>query len=238
MKRKARKLRAQMKTALQRLEVEFARRELWPLDRRWFDRDMLQAQSRVYSEEFPLRDFYFEEANYPHIRNFCHKFALDEAYRQQVLAGETRWAKRNALFVRNPALAGRRRRAALERAGLRAPGARVFRWVDAHVEEIRALPEYQRLEEEDSAFQPSAGELDPLIRQAVEALNRIPGVSTQFSCQGVSGKVRFEGRELLVVSPHEQYAYVSFSELRWPAQRCDQRASPLVSKHHQRPHPL
>src|SRR5207342_1859754 len=92
-----------------------------------------------------------------------------------------------------------------------------FRWVDAHVEEIQALPEYERLEEEDCAFQPGAGELDPLIRQAVEALNRIPGVSTQFSCQGVSGKVRFGGRELLAVSPHEEYAYVLFSELRWPA---------------------
>src|SRR6516164_4560574 len=101
LKRKMRKLREQKKAALQRLEVEFARRELWPLDRRWFDPDTLQAQSHVFSEEYFLRDFYFEEANYPHIRNFCRKFALDEAYRQQVLVGETRWAKRNALFVRN-----------------------------------------------------------------------------------------------------------------------------------------
>src|SRR6266446_4094706 len=46
-KRKARKLREQMKSALQRLEVEFARRELWPLDRRWFDRDTLQTHSRA-----------------------------------------------------------------------------------------------------------------------------------------------------------------------------------------------
>ena len=30
-----------------KLEVEFARRELWSLDRRWYDRDMLQAQSRA-----------------------------------------------------------------------------------------------------------------------------------------------------------------------------------------------
>src|SRR5437588_12767752 len=37
----------------------------------------------------------------PHTRNFCRKFALDEAYRKLVLAGETRWARRNALFVRN-----------------------------------------------------------------------------------------------------------------------------------------
>jgi hypothetical protein len=216
-KRKARKIREQKKAALQRLEVAFARRELWFLDRQWFDRDTLQAESRAYSEEFSLRDFYFEEANFPRIRNFCRKFALDEAYRQQVLAGETRWAKRNALFVRN----------LLTLVGEDAPfsneqdydrkAREFFRWVDAHVEEIQALPEYQRLKQEDSAFQPSAGELDPLIRQAVEALNRIPGVTTQFSCQGVSGKVRFGGRELLVVSPHEEYAYVSFSELRWPA---------------------
>ena len=47
-KRKMRKLREQKKAALQRLEVEFARRELWSLDRRWFDPVTLQAQSHVY----------------------------------------------------------------------------------------------------------------------------------------------------------------------------------------------
>ena len=216
-KRKMRKLREQKKAALQRLEVEFARRELWFLDRRWFDPVTLQAQSHIYSEEYFLRDFYFEEANYPHIRNFCRKFALDEAYRQQVLTGETRWAKRNALFMRN-LLAQIGEDALLSNEqGFAYRAREFFRWVDAHVEQIQALPEYQRLEEEDSAFQPSACELDPLIRQAVEALNRIPGVTTQFSCQGVSGKVRFEGREFLVVSPHQEYAYVSFTELPWPA---------------------
>jgi hypothetical protein len=216
-KRKIRKLREQKKAALQRLELEFARRELWSLDRRWFDPVTLQTQSHVYGEEYFLRGFYFEEANYPHIRNFCRKFALDVAYRQQVLAGETRWAKRNALFVRN-LLAQIGEDALLSNERDFACRAReFFRWAYAHVEQIQALPEYQRLEEEDSAFQPSAGELDPLIRQSVEALNRIPGVTTQFSCQGVSGKVRFEGRELLVVSPHQEYAFVSFSELLWPA---------------------
>ncbi len=216
-KRKARKLREQMKAARPRLEVEFARRELWPLDRQWFDRDTLQAQSRVYGEVLFLRNFYFEEANDPHIRNFCRKFALDEGYRQQVLAGETRWAKRNALFVRNLfAQVGEDTLLSNERDYDR-KAREFFRWVDTYVEEILALPDYQCLQQEDSTFQPSAGELDPLIRQAVEALNRIPGVTTQFSCQGVSGKVRFQGRELLVVSPHEEYAYVSFSELQWPA---------------------
>jgi hypothetical protein len=216
-KRKARKLREQMKSDLQRLEVEFARRELWSLDRRWFDRDMLQAQSRVFGEELPLRDFYFEEANGPHICNFCRKFALDEAYRKPVLAGGTRWARRNELFLRNlPSVVGED--ALLSNGRDDDHQARdFFRWVDAHVEEILALPEYQRRKREDSAFKPSAGELDPLILPAVEALNRIPGVTTRFSCQGVSGKVRFQGRELLVVSPHEECAYVSFSELGRPA---------------------
>jgi hypothetical protein len=216
-KRKARKLREQMKAARSRLDEEFARCELWSLDRQWFDRDTLQAQSCIYGEEFSLRDFYFEEANYSHIRNFCRKFALDEAYWQQVLAGETRWAKRNALFVGNLlAQIGEDTLLSNERDYDRKAG-EFFRWADTHVEEILALPDYQCLKQEDSAFQPSAGELDPLIRQAVEALNRIPGVTTQFSCQGISGKVRFQGRELLVVSPHEEYAYVSFSELQWPA---------------------
>jgi hypothetical protein len=216
-KRRVHKPHEQMKSALQRLEVEFAERELWSLDRRWFDRDTLQVQSRVFGEEFSLRDFYFEEANDPHIRNFCRKFALDEAYRQQVLKGETHWARRNALFVRNLlAVVGE---GALLSSGLDydRQARDFFRWVDAHVEEILALPEYQSLKEEDSVFEPSAGELDPLIRPAVEALNRIPGVTTRFSCQGVSGKVRFLGRELMTVSPHEEYAYISFSELGQPA---------------------
>jgi hypothetical protein len=120
-KRKAHKLREQMKSALQRLEVEFARRELWPLDRRWFDHDTLQAHSRVFGEELFLRDFYFEEANDPHIRNFCRKFALDEAYRQQVLAGEAQRAVRE-----EPAFGGWRRHTALEWPRLRPPGARFF----------------------------------------------------------------------------------------------------------------
>ena len=32
-------------------------------------------------------------------------------------------------------------------------------------------------------------------------------------CQGVSGRVCFEGRELLAISPHMEYASVSFSQL-------------------------
>jgi hypothetical protein len=169
-KRKMRKLREQKKAGLQRLEVEFARRELWSLHRRWFDPDTLQAESRVYSEEYFLRDFYFEEANYPHIRNFCRKFALDEACRQQVLAGETCWAKRNALFVRNLlAQIGEDELLSNER-DFACRAREFFRWVDAHVEQIQAL---------------------------------------------------------LSVSPHEEYAYVSFSELLWPGKDAISALLPL-----------
>ncbi len=56
-------------------------------------------------------------------------------------------------------------------------------------------------------------ELDPFIQPAVEAFNRIPGVATRFSCQGISGQITFQGRDLLVVSEHEKYAYVSFCKL-------------------------
>jgi hypothetical protein len=59
--------------------------------------------------------------------------------------------------------------------------------------------------------------LDPFIQPAVELLNQIPGVTTQYSCQGVSGKVHFQGRTLLAVSEHEEFAYVSFAELEQPA---------------------
>ena len=177
-----------------------------------------------------LRDFYFEEANDEHIRNFCRKFALDEDYRRHCLAGGTRWAKRNRLFVRNirylPDLAAceeqigyeagdregkkRARKVSQERDRI-ARG--FFRWIDTHVEEILALPEYQRIQALDSAFQPSMHEIDPLILPAVRALNGIEGVVTQFSCQGISGKVHFQGRDLLVVSPHDEYAYVTFQNL-------------------------
>lgn len=216
-KRKVRKLHAQMKTALQRLEADFVRREIWPLERRWFDHEALQARSHFYGEAFSLRTFYFAEANDQYIHNFCRKFALDETYQQRVLAGETRWAQRDALFVRNLFTQIDKATPLSNKQRYDHKAREFFHWVDTHLEEILALPDYQALKLKDSAFQPSANDIDLLIQPAVAALNRIPGVTTQFSCQGVSGKVRYQGRELLAVSPHEEYAYVSFSELQGPA---------------------
>ena len=162
-----------------------------------------------------LRDFYFDETNSNHIRNFCRKFATDEIYRKEVLARETRWAKRNALFVRNlDSIVGEDTRLWLSNAHRYGQKAReFFHWINIHVETILALPEYQHLQAIDSAILSDPREVDPLIQPAIELLNSIPGVVTQFSCQGVTGKVRFQEQDLLAVSAHEEYAYVSFAEL-------------------------
>ncbi len=159
-----------------------------------------------------LRDFYFEEADERNIRTFCQRFAVDEVSREEVLTGKTRWSRRNALFVRN-LLSVVGENALLSNDGSYDHLARdFFHWLDTHLEAILALPEYQRLQELDGAFQPGAS-IDPDIRSAVEIFKQIPGVTTRFSCQGVSGKVQFQEHDLLVVSPHEEYAYVSFATL-------------------------
>jgi hypothetical protein len=208
----------QMNIALQRISADFTHRALLTLDRECFDTAILQQENRLFGDDHFLRDFYFEETNPKYIHNFCHKFATSEAYRQQVLARNTAWAKRNALFVRNVF-------AAWEELP-RTPSSReedeqklsdFFHWIDTHYEAILALPEYQHLQRLDNAFKADAKVLDPLIQPAVELLNQLPGVATQYSCQGVSGKVHFQGRTLLAVSEHEEFAYVSFSELEQPA---------------------
>jgi hypothetical protein len=89
----------------------------------------------------------------------------------------------------------------------------LFTWIDRHIDEIRLLPEYQYLKEIDSLSEMHGRRPDPLIQPAIELLNQVPGIATGSSCQGVSGKVCFQGRELLVISPHMEYAYVSFSQL-------------------------
>jgi hypothetical protein len=217
-KRRSNDLSKQMNIALQRLDADFTHRALLTLDREYFDPAILQQENRLFGDDHFLRDFYFEETNPKYIRNFCHKFALSEPYRQQVLARETPWAKRNALFVRNvfavweelPGTTSSREEDEQKLSDF-------FHWIDAHYEAILALPEYQQLQQLDTAFKPNAKVLDPFIQPAVELLNQIPGVTTQYSCQGVSGKVHFQGRTLLAVSEHEEFAYVSFAELEQPA---------------------
>ncbi len=211
-KKQARQLREQIKDALQRLETEFVQREILTLARDCFDEGMLEAENQTFSEWRSVRDFYFEETGEQHIRAFCRQFALEEPFRQQALAGDTHWARRNQLFVRNLHSVLHEDPTYVHGSQVEHRAQEFFYWLDRHVEDILALPEYQRLQMVDSAFRPGAG-IDPDIRPAVELLNQIPGVVTQFSCQGVSGKITFQNRQLLVVSPHEEYAYVSFDRL-------------------------
>ena len=212
-KRQTHQLRQQMKSAVQRLEAEFIKHELMPLERQCFDLDMLQAASHAFGEPHFLRDFYFEEANKHYIQDFCQRFALDEVYRQDALNGRTHWAKRNALFMRNLlSIVGEETLFAKDGSYDRKTR-EFFRWLDAHCEEILALPEYQRLQEIDSVLAPNVHELDPNIKSAVDLFNRMPGVAIQFSCQGVSGKARFQEYDLLTVSSHREYGFVSFSSL-------------------------
>ena len=186
-----RKLREQKKAALQRLDVELRGESLWSWDRRGSTplRSKHRAMSIARSTSCAISDF--EEANYPHIRNL-RKFALDEAYSQQVLTGRHAGRERTRTLRAESSSLGDRRRcgAALERAGTSRWARESFAGVDAHVR-IQALPEYQRLEEEDSAFQPSRAR-SPHSSSGRGAQPQT-GRDHAVSCQGVSGKVRFEG---------------------------------------------
>jgi hypothetical protein len=180
----------------------------------WFAEKVdIEQASHVFGEPRFLRDFYFEEASKHHIKDFCQKFALDEAYRQDVLAGRTHWAMRDALFMRNLlSIAGEELLFAKD-SSYDHKARKFFHWLDVHCEEILALPEYQRLQEIDNVHVPNTHDLDPEIKLVVDYFNLIPGVTTQFSCQGVSGKVHFQDYDLLTVSPHREYGFVSFSAL-------------------------
>jgi hypothetical protein len=60
-----------------------------------------QDQFGHWSEPLWVRSFYFEDCDRQHIRNFCKKFAQDQAYRTACLDGATDWSQRDRLFVRN-----------------------------------------------------------------------------------------------------------------------------------------
>ena len=213
-KRQIRALQDQKKKSEKRLEKDFARRELVTLNRQYFDSTVLKEENPLFEEDYFLRAFYFDEANHWYIDDFCRNFAFDAAYRQEALSGRARWVERNELFDRN--LTGM---IVLKNAPLSGKQAyddhlrELFTWIDRHLDEIRLLPEFQFLKEIDSLSEMHGMRPDSLIQPAIDLLNQVPGITTESSCQGVSGKVCFQGRELLVISPHMEYAYVTFNEL-------------------------
>jgi hypothetical protein len=204
-----RPIQEKRRDALQRLEVTLMR-ELAPLGHDRFDLRRLAAHVTRFDDPRPLRRFYFDEVNPPYLENFMRKYAGDPAYRAEVDAGATPWARRNALFERNLYSDSRRR---LRGAQLDAAQRGLWGWMKRHADAIVALPEYARLQQLDCAFAPTMDEIDPEIRVAVAAWNAAPEVVTRYSCQGVSGVVTYDGHEILTVSHHEEFAYIEFASM-------------------------
>jgi hypothetical protein len=147
------------------------------------------------------------------MRNFCQEFATDQLYREACLAEATDWAVRNKLFERNnaglvtvPPLIARSHRAIGD-------AHQTWVFIKDHWKAIMARPEYQQIAALDAGFIPTIYELDPEIIAAVAAFNQVAGVETRFSCQGVTAIVIYEGYDILVVSPHQRFAYIRFNRL-------------------------
>jgi hypothetical protein len=212
-KEQRRPLQDTRRASLQRLEQTLTR-DLAALGHERFDLQRLASHVTRLDGPRALRRFYFDEVNEPHLVNFIRKYATDAAYRADVDSGAAPWAKRNALFERNLCTASLLR---LSGAELDAAQFALWQWMKRHTDAVLALPEYVRLQRLDSACAPTMQEVDPEIRLAVAAWNATPGVVTRSSCQGVSGVVTYEGRELLAVSHHEERAYIDFASMSAPA---------------------
>ncbi len=176
-----------------------------------------QDQSGHWSEPLWVRSFYFEDCDRQYIRNFCKKFAQDEAYRTACLDGATDWAQRDDLFRRNiaPSMSWQ------ESAVIRTLGdpEQAYAFFKKHWKAIITQPTYQQILADDSTFQPSSTILDPGIQAAVQLFNTILGVRTKFSCQGVSGTVCYANLEILAVTPHERFGYIWFDTMPPPIEQ-------------------
>lgn len=157
-----------------------------------------------------LRSFYFDDLTEANIRAFCERFAQDSTYRAMCLAGAAEWARRDELFRRNITAQFGQQTDLITK--LETPQA-AYDFIKAHWTQILALPEYKRIQALDTAFNPNMVDLDPGIEAAVYAFNRMAGVQTRFSCQGVSGVVPFEGIEFMTVSPHYRFGYIAFEQI-------------------------
>ncbi|GCE18792.1 hypothetical protein [Dictyobacter kobayashii] len=214
-KQQIKQLRKKIQHSLKTLETTFMQKEILTLERDCFDMSLLENDCHIYGEWQFLRDFFFEEATYENIRNFCHAFAVDEALRLECLKHEGRWAKRNALFTRN-LLSVVGEKALLSNDGSYMRIAReLFRWIDLHLEEILIHPEYQRLNALDQPNKGTTHDSDASIRSAIELFKSMPGVAIRHSCQGVTAKVDMGEYALLTITPHEEYAYIAFNTLSY-----------------------
>ena len=205
--------KAQHVRARKKAQQELARRiraALLSRPRDAFDMASLEARYPVYGDARHVRTFYFDDARKDHINNFCSKYASDPEYRAQVDRRQTPWAIRDDLFYRHLSAQFEARFLGRSAPGpSRDDGRTLYRWLNARSQKIAALPEYARLRALDATFAPSASDLDPGMRDGVAAWNAIPGVVTRFSCQGISGLVRYDGVDLVVEMHHHRHAYIS-----------------------------
>jgi hypothetical protein len=175
-----------------------------------------QDQDGHWSEPRWVRSFYFEDCDQRYIRNFCKKFAQDQAYRSACLRGTVDWSQRDRLFVRNITPSLWQASAVIRTLG---DPQQAYAFFKQHWKAIITHPTYQQILAADSMFQPSSTNLDPEIEAAVQLFNTIPAVRTKFSCQGVSGTVCYANLDILVVTPHERLGYIWFDTIAPPIEQ-------------------
>ncbi|GER87813.1 hypothetical protein KDW_19750 [Dictyobacter vulcani] len=214
-KRKVKRIRAKIQQTLEQLESQFMQQEVLTLERDCFDLTAIEKDYQIYGEWKFLRDFFFEEATYENIRKFCHDFATNATTRAIVASREGRWIKRNALYTRNLlSVVGEQALLANDSSYMRL-AREFFRWLDLHLEDVLQDPEYQRLSKLDAIDRTSTHESDISLRPAIDLYKSLPGVTIRYSCQGVSGKIKLDGYELLAITPHEEFASISFSSISY-----------------------
>lgn len=214
-KQKIKQLRAQLQETLKSIEVTFLQQKILPLERYCFDLTRIEKECEVYGESHYLRDFFFEEVNYGTIRTFCYEFATNPDYRQEIKDKKAPWIQRNILFTQN-LLSVVGEKALLANDGSYIRQAReLFRWLDLHYQEVLAHPEYQRLSEPVSASAVNHQDRETDMRPIIELIQRIPTIVSRDYCQGIAGKVEIHPYVLLPITPHEEYAYITFNTLSY-----------------------
>lgn len=165
---------------------------------------------RQGDEDKFIASFYFDDISESLIRAFCERYAQDSTFQAETFARKTAHALRNDLFLRNCANPYFQDNPVLEKIGSMV---QAYQFFDTHTPGIIRHPDYQRIYQEDMAFQPQSAQFDPEIADIVVTFDQIEGVQTLASCQGVSGTVRYQNTDVLTVAPHARYAYIWFAEM-------------------------
>ena len=185
--------------------------------------------NRIGSQDTILsRTFYFNE-NEIHIHSFARKFVNDPDYRQECLENTVHWALTNRWYAHNSLVyfdqfqtikaahtKDELRRMDAQSKQTQAQMERLYRIIDAQVEKLENTKEYQEHLVLEQSFTPSIAVIDPEIAGIVHLFNRLPGVVTKFSCQGIRRGIQVEGwKDGLIWFPgnHDHLAYVSFDQI-------------------------